>query len=101
MAQESCPHCGALLKLCPRCERTLPADRFTKSKTSATGLSSWCRACQKTHRDAPERKARQSATNRAWRAGRQGQRSPAPQTDLERRLAALEAAIRKPAPRDE
>ena len=87
-----CPECGSRLKHCPQCDQVLSADKFTRSKTSATGLSCWCRACQKAHRDDPERKARQAVLNRAHRVTRRQQRSES----LEERLAAIERAIREP-----
>jgi hypothetical protein len=94
-----CPSCGALLRRCPRCGETKPADQFTKSKRSATHLSTWCRGCQREHREDPERKARQRESNRAANARRtQRKRDERSQSNrsLEERLAALERAVEQP-----
>ena len=34
-------------KLCPRCKKTLPLDKFYKSKQTANGYRSWCKKCIK------------------------------------------------------
>jgi hypothetical protein len=99
---EHCPTCDALLKRCPRCGETKPADRFTRSKTAASQLSSWCRDCQRDHREDPERKARQREASRARtalltqrRRAARAQREDAGEDarSLEERLAALERTI--------
>jgi hypothetical protein len=83
-----CPECDAQLKRCSRCGLTLPADQFTKSKTAASGLSSWCRGCQKAHRDDPQRKARTAEFNRDYRNAH-----PRRRRTLAARLAELERQL--------
>jgi hypothetical protein len=106
MPEHRCSHCGALLKHCPRCDRVLSSDRFTRSSKSAAGLSCWCRECQKDHRSDPARKARQREVNRAKTAARtaarraQGRDAPSDAPSLEERLVALEAMVRKQASSD-
>lgn len=39
-------------KPCPRCDRVLPVDCFTKNKKNASGLASWCRECVAAQRKA-------------------------------------------------
>lgn len=34
-------------KLCPRCERILPLDSFSKNSSRPDGLQAYCRDCQK------------------------------------------------------
>jgi hypothetical protein len=35
------------MKTCPKCEKTLPLELFNKSKATADGASSYCKACGK------------------------------------------------------
>ena len=34
-------------KVCPQCHRELPVTKFYASRSSADGLQSWCKECQK------------------------------------------------------
>lgn len=34
-------------KLCPRCERILPLDSFSKNSSRPDGLQAYCKDCQK------------------------------------------------------
>ena len=33
------------MKLCPKCDRTLDLSSFSKDRSTASGLSAWCRDC--------------------------------------------------------
>ncbi|MFA7122372.1 MAG: hypothetical protein WC277_12895 [Bacilli bacterium] len=37
-------------KRCPRCERALPLDEFTRDRSRKGGLSPWCRDCKNASR---------------------------------------------------
>jgi 5-methylcytosine-specific restriction endonuclease McrA len=36
---------GLPTRRCPRCSRSLPLEKFSKSRTTADGYQSWCRDC--------------------------------------------------------
>lgn len=39
---------GITEKFCPSCQQTLPSEKFYRDARRPTGLSSWCKICQRT-----------------------------------------------------
>jgi len=52
-------------KCCARCKETKPEESFCRSSLSRTGLSGWCKACQKQHRE--KKKETPKLLNDSWK----------------------------------
>jgi hypothetical protein len=93
-----CPGCGALLRVCGRCRRLLPVDAFYACSSRADGLQWACVECQLAYRrERAAKRARRREAARQWRAANPGRHAATSRRyrarEVERRLAALEAAV--------
>lgn len=48
------------VKFCPKCEQTLPLEKFGKAKSEPTGHQAYCKSCKKAYINDEDRKIRYS-----------------------------------------
>lgn len=58
-------------KYCPDCKQTLPADKFYEDWTTKSGLSTYCRGCEKRQQKEHYKKSQKEALKRVLEYERQ------------------------------